>query len=431
MKRLVSVMLFLILSAATSLVAATPDFYLLKTEGIIDTALVDYITKGIEKAEKDGAQGVILEMQTPGGLDKSMRKIVEKILAAKVPVITYVSPKGSRAASAGAYILLSSHVAAMAEGTNIGTAHPVDFQGKSSSEKITNDAVAYIKNLARLKGRNEKWAAEAVLKNVSISEKEALKIKVIDIIAVDTTALVKQLNEKKIKTSAGEVKLKTLDAKTTPLPMSARQKFIHMLTDPNIVYVLFLIGIYGLIFELANAGTVVLPGIIGAISIVLAFTGFDSLPINTAGMLLIGLALILFFAEMITPAFGALGMGAIVAFILGSILLFPSRALGEEWAVSYMTMWIMIAVTVIFFIFVVAAVLKALRKKSMTGKESMTGLKGVAVTEIGQDAGVANVGGEEWQAMSEEKIAARELVEVLAVEGLKIKVKKIERKKEE
>ncbi len=413
---------------AATTTAAKPVFIKLNVEGIIDAAIADYLIRGVEEAEKTGAAGVVVTMQTPGGLDKSMRKICEKFLAAKVPVICYITPKGSRAASAGVFILMASHVAVMAEGTNIGTAHPVDFQGNSVSEKITNDAVAYIINLARMKGKNVKWAEDAVLKNVSSSEIEALKMKVIDFTATDITELMKKLDKKKVKVAEKEVVINTEGYEFKDIPLSSKHKFLHALSDPNIVYVLFLIGIYGLIFELANAGTVVLPGIVGAIAIVLAFMGFDSLPINMAGTIFIGLSALLFFMDMMTPTHGALTFGGIISLIIGSLLLFPNRGMGEEWAVSYVLMAVMILITIAFFVLVVALVVKSYRSKVITGMQSVLGLKGMASTDVNADGGVVNVGGEDWQATSDEPIAARDLVEVLEVNGLKVKVKKIPRK---
>jgi membrane-bound serine protease (ClpP class) len=405
-------------------------FYCMNVEGIIDIANADYVVKGIDQAEKDGAQGVIITMQTPGGLDASMRKICKKMLETNVPCVVYVSPKGSRAASAGAFITLASHVAAMAEGTNIGTAHPVDYNGSAVSEKITNDAVAYIKNLARLRGRNEQWASDAILKNVSSSELDALKLHVIDIIAKDKPELMAKLDKRIVTVADKKVKLNTKDYVLTDIKPTSKHAFLHMLSDPNIVYVLFLLGIYGLIYELAHAGTVVFPGIAGAIALVLAFTGFESLPINTAGAILIALSAFLFFIELVNPAHGALALGGVISLTLGSFLLFPGRSQGSAWAVSYFLMAGMIILTVAFFTLVVAAVLKALKKKSIIGVQSLVGLNGVAKTEV-FETGVVNVGGEEWQAYSDEKISVRDLVQVLEVNGMKLKVKKIERKKEE
>ena len=409
--------------------ASTRHVYIkLAIEGIVDAATADYVVKGIEVAEKQHAAGVIITMQTPGGLEKAMRDICNKILGSQVPVITYVTPKGARAASAGAYILLSSHVAAMAEGTHVGTAHPVDFHGASSSEKITNDAVETIKGWARINNRNEKWAGEAVTKNISSSEVVALKEKVIDFIAVDEADLMKKLDKFKVKVGGKEVVLNTANYEVKSIGFSQRHKFLHQLSDPNIVYVLFLIGLYGLIFELANAGTVVIPGIAGAIALVLAFIGFGNLPIDNAGVILIVLSAVLFFLELMHSTHGVLALGGLVSMIMGSLLLFPSRSLGEQWAPSYFLIGAMVLITVAFFVFVIAAVLKTFKKKAITGVQALVGKKGVVSADITDAGGIVNVGGEDWQALSDEPVKAREIIEVLEVNGMKLKVKKIPRK---
>ncbi len=407
---------------------ANQEFYLLTVKGIIDAALADYLVKGIEKAEKENAAGVIIEMDTPGGLLKSMRTIVDKILASKVPVITYVSPRGARAASAGTFILLSSHISAMAEGTNIGTASPIDFVGNKASEKITNDSIAYIKNLARMKGKNQKWAEDAIKKNISSSEVEALKENVIDVIAKDIDELLKKIHNKQIEIENKKLNIKTDSYVIKKLEPSTKHKFLHYLTDPNISYILFIIGIYGVIYELAHPGAF-LPGVAGAISLVLAFIGFDSIPINAAGMILIVLAIIFFIAEAMTPTFGAWTIGGIISLTLGSLFLFPSRKFGQDWAPSYLIIVLMIILTVIIIGIVLVAIIKAQRKKRVIGKETLIGLKGIAVTDI-FESGVANIGGEEWQAYSEEQIKARDIVEVIEVIGMRLKVKKIEKNKE-
>jgi membrane-bound serine protease (ClpP class) len=316
----------------------------------------------------------------------------------------------------------------MADGTNIGAAHPVDFQGKTSSEKITNDAIAYIKNLARLKNRNEKWAEEAITKNTSSSEIIALKEKVIEFTAKDPDELMKKIDKFKIKIDGRDVILNTANFEFKNIGMTQKYKLIHQLSDPNIVYVLFIIGICGLVFEMANAGTVMFPGIAGIIALTFAFIGFDSLPIDRGGIVLIVLAAVLFFVELINPTHGFLGLGGLVSMIFGSILLFPSRGLGEEWAVSYVLMAVMIVITVVFFALIVAAVVKAFKNKAITGVKSLVGLKGVVSSEIKATGGIVNVGGEDWQAESEEPVGVREIVEVLEVNGMKLKVKKIPRK---
>lgn len=403
-------------------------YYVLTVKGIIDSPTADYIIKGIASAETEGAAGVLIEIDTPGGLFKSTRSIIEKILASKIPVITYVTPKGGHAASAGTFILMASHVAAMAEGTNIGTASPIDMKGNKSDEKITNDSITYIKNLARMRERSQQWAEDAIVKNVSSSEIEAKEKKVIEYIAKDKEDLFKQLDGKKIKVAETTVTISGKNPVFTPVEFPPRHKFLHALTDPNIAYVLFLVGIYGLIYELAHPG-VLFPGVAGAICLVLAFIGFDAMPISVAGIILIILAIILFIAEAFTPTFGALMLGGTVSLIIGSVLLFPGRSAGSAWAPSYWVIGVMVLLTILIVGVILSMIIKALRKKTITGVQTLVGVKGTAVSDVFQ-SGVVNVGGEEWQAYSDEQIKARDLVEVLEVNGMKVKVKKIERKKE-
>lgn len=428
MRRILFIFIILILPVLLS--GTQQEYYVLKVEGIIDAANSDYIVKAIKMAEENGVAGIILQINTPGGLMKSMRIIVDKILESKVPVITYVSPKGARAASAGTFILLASHIAVMAEGTNIGTASPIDFIGNKAAEKITNDSIAYIKNLARMRNKNQKWAEETITKNISSSEIESLKLNVIDFVAKDLDDLMKKIDGKKVKINEKDFVFSTKEAKITNIELSGKHKFVHFLADPNITYILFLVGTYGIIYELTHPG-MLFPGVAGAIALVLAFIGFESLPINIAGLILIGLSLALFIAEAMTPAFGTLFTGGIITLILGSILLFPSRGIDSVWAPSYWVIGAMVVITTVLIGVILAAIIKSLRSKKMISKESLIGLRGMAQTEITPEGGVANVAAEEWKAYSDEKIEAHEVVEIVEVDGLKIKVKKIPRKKED
>ncbi len=430
MKKVFILTAFLLAAASVSgAVEKTNDFMVLNVEGIIDAANSDYVKTGIETARKKKAEGVIIRLYTPGGMMKSMNKIVDSIIESKVPVITYVSPEGANAASAGTFILLASHVAAMAENTRIGTASPIDLKGNKAAEKITNDSIAQIKNLARMRGRNEAWAEKAITENLSSSETEAEKQNVIDIIAPNIKNLMKQIDGMKVTAGDKEITINTENYSLTKIALSPRHKFLHYLADPNISYILFLVGTYGLIYELANPGAL-FPGIAGGISLVLAFIGFESIPINIAGIVLIILAIVLFIAEAMSPTFGALTVGGVVSLTIGSVLLFPAREAGSAWAPSYWVIGGMVLLTTLVVGVVLMLVIKAHRKRKMTGQESLKGAKGVAETEI-LEKGVANVGGEEWQAYSDEKIEKRDIVEVLEVNGMKLKVKKIPRKKEE
>ncbi len=409
---------------------AAGEYYTVKVNGIIDAANADYVINAIKLAKENNASAVILEMDTPGGMMKSMRTIIDAILASEVPVISYVTPKGAHSASAGTFILLASHVAAMADGTNIGTASPIDLQGNKAAEKITNDSVTYIKNLARVNGRNEKWAEEAITKNSSISEKEALALKVVEYTASDLGALMEKIDGKKVKAGGKEIIISTKDYVLKEIKMPFRNRFLHQLADPNIAYILFLIGIYGIIYELAHFGALI-PGIVGAIAIVLGFIGFESVPINSAGIILIVLAVVLFIAEAMTPTFGALFGGGLLSMIIGSLILFPGRDAGASWAPSYFVIGAMVFITAAFFALIIYLIVKAQKRKAIMGKKSTIGLHGVAQTEITQAGGVVNVGGEDWQAYSDEPVSARDVILVLEEEGLKLKVKKIPRKKEE
>ncbi len=427
MKKIFLMLMFFVISAAG--VYAAPDFYVLDVKGIIDAANSDYIIKGIARAEKEGAEAVILAMDTPGGLMKSMRKIIDKILNSRVPVVAYVSPSGARAASAGTFILLASHVAAMAPGTNLGTASPVNMQGDKTGDKVTNDSIAYIKNLARLNNRNEEWAEKTITENISSSEEEAKEQKVIEITALNLEQLINRLDGMTVAVNEKEKVLNSKDYTITNINMSPKHKFLHSLSDPNVSYIMFMVGIYGIIYELSNPGGI-FPIVAGTISIVLAFVGFDSIPINTAGMILIILAIVLFIAEAMTTAFGLLFGGGVISLIIGSVILFPARELGDAWAPSYALIAGVTAVTIIFFAVIIWVVIKAHRKKIISGIGAVIGEKGTAETDI-LDKGIVNIGGEEWQAYSDEFIGKRDLVEVLEKDGMKLKVKKIPRNRNE
>ena len=294
--------------------------------GVINPASAEYIGKSIKRANEQKAEAVVIELDTPGGLDTSMRDIVKNIIGSEVPVIVYVSPSGARAASAGVFITLAAHVAAMSPGTNIGSAHPVgvgEKMDKVMSEKVTNDAAAYIKSLAEKTGRNAKWAEDAVRKSVSATEEEALKLKIIDFVSDDLNVLLSTIDGKKVKTVAGERILKTAHVNVVREEMSLRHKILNVITDPNVAYMLMLLGFYGLFFELTNPGAI-FPGVMGGICLILAFYAFQTLPVNYAGLLLIILAIILFILEIKIISHGVLTIGGVIAMLLGSLMLFES-----------------------------------------------------------------------------------------------------------
>ena len=403
-------------------VAHAGKVVVLTFEGVIDPVAAQYISRGIATAEKEGAECLVLALDTPGGVDRSMRVIVQRILAAKVPVVVYVSPKGARAASAGTFITLAGHVAAMSPGTAIGAAHPVEI-GKESpvAEKITNDAAAYIKTIALGRGRNAAWADSAVRWSVSITEQEALSKHVIDLVAGDVNALLDSLDGKEVEAAGVKRVLHTKGSALINLTMNARESFLHAVAHPNIAYVLFLIGIYGVIYELANPGAI-LPGVAGGIALILAFVAFETLSINLAGLLLLLFAVLLFVVDIKAPTHGILTVGGIVALTLGSFMLFNPGT--SFYHLSRWLIVVMVAITTAFFVFIVTAGVRALKRRVRSGAEGLVGRRGSAKTRIGRE-GVVLVEGEDWNAYAEgEEIPPGESVEVLAVEGLRVKVKK-------
>ena len=395
-------------------------------DGVINPVAAQYIDGNIGYANDRGAQALIIELDTPGGLDKSMRTIIKAIGASAVPIVTYVAPSGARAASAGVFITLASHVAAMAPETNIGAAHPVEIGGhlgKTMQEKVTNDAVAYIRSIAELRGRNQTWAEQAVRQSISSPASEALKEGVINLIAPDLPSLVKKLDGWKTVTAAGPSVIRTRDARIVMRPMGFRLKVLSILSDPNVAYILMLLGFYGIFFEILSPGAI-LPGVIGAISFIVAFYSFQMLPVNFAGLLLIILAIIMFILDVKLASHGALTLGGIAAMILGSLMLFSKGAPFLSLSLSVIVPAVLI--TAFFFFFTVRLAVKARRRKPVTGVEGLKGEIGVASTPVGAE-GTVRVHGEFWSAWSEEQIGQGEKIEVLQTEGLRLKVRKAQK----
>jgi len=381
------------------------------------------ITGAIEEAETDGAEALIIELNTPGGLDESMREIIKRILASGVPVIIYVSPAGSRAASAGVFMTISAHIAAMAPGTNIGAAHPVNIGGEMDSvmsEKIANDAAAYIKSLANKRGRNAEWAQEAVYKSVSITEYEALEKNVIDIVATDIRDLLDKCEGRAVELPDTSVILATKGAELKRIEISFANRILEVISNPNIAYILMTIGMMGLYFEFANPGAII-PGVVGAICLLLAFFAFSTLPINYAGLLLIILGVILFVAELKIVSHGVLTIGAIVSLFFGSIMLIETDVPYMDISLSVIIP--MVAVTAAFFIFAIWLALRAQGRKVTTGVEGMVGEVGTASTDI-SESGTVYIHGEYWNAQSDDPIPKGEKIKVVAVDGLILKVEK-------
>jgi membrane-bound serine protease (ClpP class) len=392
---------------------------------VITPPIGEYIVKSIKQAAESGSEAIVIQLDTPGGLDLSMRDIIKEMLNASVPVVIYVSPQGARAASAGVLITISAQVAAMAPGTNIGAAHPVAMGlGKADEtmmEKVENDAVAYGRGIAEQKGRNADWVEEAIRKSVSVTAEEALKLHVIDLIATDVNDLLAKIDGREVKLVSGIKVLKTKGAELNRKEMGFREKVLITISNPNIAYILFLLGLAGLYFEFSSPG-VILPGIIGGISLILAFFAFQTLPVNYAGVLLILFAVILFIAEIKVVSHGILTMGGVVSLVLGSIMLFesPDPALRVSWSVLLPA----VAVVSLFFIVVISIAVRAQMRRVITGGEGMIGAAGEAASEV-FERGKVIIRGEYWNACSKTPIAKGRPVKVVRVNGLKIEVKEV------
>jgi membrane-bound serine protease (ClpP class) len=426
------ILIFLFLFLPLSLPYA--QIKILKVDGVINPVLTDFIHEQILEANEQNIECVIIQLNTPGGLLKSTRLIVSDFLNAKVPVIVYVHPAGSQAASAGVFITLAAHIAAMSPGTNIGAAHPVLIgQGgnKDSAdvgmEKATNDAAAFIRTIAEKRKRNIEWAEKSVRQSLSISETEALKENVINIIADNIDSLLADLEGYQVQTAGGSKTIHTKDKRIEFVEMSAVQKFLDLISNPDIAYIFMMIGIYGLIFELSNPGSI-LPGIIGVICLILAFYSFHTLPVNYAGFALILFAVILFIAEIKIVSHGLLGAGGIISFLIGSVMLINTDISGEFLDISLSVIITVTILTALFFLFAVGKGISAQRRKPATGSEALIGEAGVAISEFGlKSAGQVMLHGEIWNAECPSgEINAGANVIVTDLKGLKLVVKKSE-----
>jgi membrane-bound serine protease (ClpP class) len=410
-------------SAAASVPAATKKIHLIEIDAPITPVVAEYIIKSIDRASKADAEALIIQLNTPGGLVDSTQQIVMKMMASGVPTVVYVAPSGARAASAGVFITLAANIAAMAPTTHIGAAHPVQMQGKmddTMEKKAVNDLAAMMRGIAEKRGRNAKWAEDAVRHSVSITETEALRNKVIDLVAPDITSLVKAMDNKTVDLVIGKRTLKTAGAEVVPIRMGFRDKLLGVISNPNIAYILMILGFYGLYFELSNPGAI-FPGVAGAICLILAFYALQTLPINYAGLMLIILAIALFIAEAFITSHGILGVGGTIAMLMGSVMLIdsPAPVLQISWAVIIPV----VATSAILFIITVTVAVRVYREKPSTGKEGLTGMLATAKTDILAD-GQVFMRGEYWNAWSDEPIQKGEQVIVIAVEGLKVKVRK-------
>ena len=439
--------------AMTSIVAAVraadsakvPPVFVLRINGAIGPPAAEYVARSLERAARERAQLVVLQIDTPGGLDSSMRSIIKDIVASPVPVVAYVAPQGARAASAGTYILYAAHVAAMAPATNLGAATPIAIglpspgrepepAGRASSAASTpeaghdtstakriNDAAAYIRSLAQLRGRDVAWAEQAVRESVSLSASDALARKVIDLVAVDVSDLLRQLDGRVLPlgdSRAGSVKLATAQAAVVTLEPDWRNRLLAVISDPSLVLILMMIGIYGLLFEFMNPGFVA-PGVIGGVSILLALWGLQMLPVNYAGLALILLGIAFFVAEAFVPSYGALGIGGVAAFGFGALLLIDSELPGFGIPLSLIA--VATIVSAAFVIGVAGMAARARRRPVVSGTTRMIGTLG-DIIEFGGGEGWATVDGERWHVRAARPLQAGERVRITRVDGLTLEV---------
>jgi len=400
--------------------------YTAELSGVISPASSAYLLRAITLAEDNHAACLIIKLDTPGGLDESMREITKKIINAEIPIVVYIAPKGARAASAGVFILYSSHIAAMAPGTNIGAAHPVGLGAEKMDsvmlQKVTNDAAAYLKALAKERNRNVDWAEKAVRESASIDAETALKLNVCEIIAEDEKNLIDRLDGRIVKLKDKKIALKVEEELPKKIEMTPRERLLLLLTNPNIAYILLLLGIYGLFFELQNPG-MIFPGVVGGICLILGFYALNLLPVNYAGVALIVLSAILFIFEIYITSHGILTIGGVVSLIAGSLMLFESDV--PFLRVSWEVIMIVVIIIVAFVIFLLFLGIHAQFKKPTTGKEGLVGEIGIAKTTIDNKGGTIFVHGEYWNAISEKLIKKDSSVKVIAVEGTTVQVEEI------
>jgi len=427
---------FITLAFCGLLAAAPGEIWVLNVDGVINPVAAAYVRDNLKKAQHSDVQCLIIEMDTPGGLMTSMRDIIKNILNSEIPVIVYVSPRGAQCASAGVFIATSAHFTAMSPGTNIGAAHPVNVGGggfgekpdttgsKTMLEKATNDAVAYIRSLARERGRNEEWVEKAVRASVSITETEAVKLHVVDALANNFDDLLKILDGRSFKLPGGEKTISTQDAVVRHRPIGVHRKILDIISDPSIAYILMMLGFYGIYFEFSNPGAI-FPGVLGAIFLILAFFAFQVLPINYAGLALIIVGIVLFIMEVKIISYGLLTIGGIIAMTLGSLMLIDvNQAPDILRAVSLKVILPVVIFTALFIILSLSLALKAHQRKPTTGKEGLIGETGHALTDI-ENSGMVMVHGEYWQARSDQPIAKGATVEVIAVDHMILVVKPI------
>jgi len=419
--------LLVLVLASSSALAAEP-VSIIEMDGAIGPITVRLLNAALDRARAEHAQALVIELNTPGGLERSMRSMVQSILSSEIPVIVYVAPTGARAASAGVFITMAGHVAAMAPATNIGAAHPVAVGGQMDKEmvkKVESDAAAFARTIATERGRNVDWAEKAVRSSVSATEREAVKLKVVDLIADNVPDLLAKVDGRTVKTSKGMVTLHTRDASVKRIEVRFRDRFLALISDPNVAYILMMVGMLGIFFELSTPGAV-LPGVIGGISLILAFFAFQSLPVNWAGLLLILFGLVLLVIEIKVTSHGVLTVGGIVAMVLGSLMLYdvPESGLRISWFVLLPT----VGATAGLVMVAVGAGLRALNRPLMTGAAGMVGHMGVVRTAIDPEGQVL-VDGELWRAVTPDgPVPAGESVQIVSVDDLTLTVTRTPRR---
>jgi membrane-bound serine protease (ClpP class) len=402
----------------------------ISVDGSINPATASYIQRGIRKAEKANAQCLILNLNTPGGLLKSTRVIVSAIMEAKVPVVVYVNPPGAHAGSAGVFITMAAHVAVMAPATNIGAAHPVAGGGASMdstmNRKTTNDAVAFIRTIAEKRNRNAEWAEQAVRQSESITGIIAVQKNVVDLVATSSKELLKELDGRTIQVGRSTVTLKTASASVEEVEMSLGEKLLNIFSDPNLAYILLMIGFYGILFELYNPGAI-FPGVAGSIALILGLYALHALPVNYAGLALILVGIILLILEIKVTSYGALTIGGVIALVLGSIMLIKEDPTFPLMKISLTLILTTVGLTVLFFLFILGAGIKAQRAKPVTGVEGFIGETGVVLSDL-NPVGNVRVHGEIWEAKAksaDEKIEAGALVRVVEEQHFRLTVERV------
>lgn len=417
------------LSGAVAAQTPAPDTVIVgRIEGVINPVTARYVDRLLQDGEERGVAAVVFTINTPGGLLDSTSKITSRFLTATVPVITYVSPAGSRAASAGTFVTMAGHIAAMAPSTNIGAAHPVDSSGGDIpgdlATKVVNDAVAQIRNIANARGRNADWAEQAVRDSVSITAEEAVELRVVDMIVASVPDLLRAADGREVELPSGTVRLQTTGTASEDHPFSPLEGILHFITDPQVAILLFTIGTYGLIFELSNP-SLIFPGVVGVIAILLALFAIGTLDANAAGLALMVFAVLLFIAEVWVPSHGILTGGGIVAMVLGAILVFPPgrpTLPGLRMTVEPLTIALIVGTSGLFFIALARASRGYLRLPTATGASLLVGATGIAKSELAP-SGIVHVAGEDWTASTNgETIAEGEPVAVRQVDGVRLVV---------